>query len=202
MDEETQARLFEPFFTTKEQGKGTGLGLATAYGIVKQSGGGISVHSILGSGTTFRVFLPRVEEQVDLSVDERPGAVISKAAKAILLVEDEDGVRALARRVLQRHGHIVHDARNAEEALALCLEYKGPIHLLLTDIVMPGGVSGRELSERLLDLRPQMKVLYMSGYADDLPSHPGALGADAAYLDKPFTSETLTRKVSDVLREA
>jgi signal transduction histidine kinase/ActR/RegA family two-component response regulator len=203
MDAETQARLFEPFFTTKGPGKGTGLGLSTVYGIVKQSGGNIWVYSEPGRGTAFKIYLPRVEEPVELEeVQPAPEAARpSKASKTILLVEDEDGVRELVRDVLQEHRYTVLEAREAGEAIQLSSRHPGPIHLLLTDVVMPQ-ISGRALAERLAPLRPEMKVLYMSGYTENAIVHHGVLDQGTAFLQKPFTAETLAQKVREVLETA
>jgi hypothetical protein len=198
MDRDTLARVFEPFFTTKEQGKGTGLGLATAYGIVKQSGGYIWVYSEMGHGSAFKVYLPRVESE---AAPARPAAAAAEAprgSETILLVEDESGVRALARDVLEARGYRVLEGRGGREALQICERYGADIHLLLTDVVMPG-MSGRALAEQLVLQRPGVKVLYMSGYTEDAIARHGVLEAGLAYLQKPFTIDSLTRKVREVL---
>ncbi|HVZ32806.1 MAG TPA: ATP-binding protein, partial [Polyangiaceae bacterium] len=194
----TRARIFEPFFTTKEKGRGTGLGLSTALGIVQQSGGAIDLESELGLGTTVRVYLPRTEQPVQSAYSVPPARATERSWETILLVEDEEQVRSLARTALRRQGFQVLEAEQGGEALALCERHAGNIHLLLTDVVMPG-MGGRELAARAAALRPEMKVLFMSGYAHDeiLPS--GVLEDDVALLQKPITPSSLTRKVREVL---
>jgi two-component system cell cycle sensor histidine kinase/response regulator CckA len=198
MSEEVRQRIFEPFFTTKEAGKGTGLGLSTVYGIVKQSGGYVWVASELGFGTDFRVYLPRVDATADPGVSRQKPVDVFFGNETVLLVEDEDGVRALVRQVLQKHGYRVLEARNGGEALLHCERYEGEIELLLTDVVLEQ-MSGPELAKRLLTLRPQMKVLFISGYTDDSVLKSGDLGPGTAFLQKPFTTEALAKKIRHVL---
>ena len=197
MDVATQRRLFEPFFTTKPKGKGTGLGLATVYGIVKQSGGWIWVYSEPGEGATFKVYLPRTDEPIVLETvvasEELRGGI-----ETILLVEDEEDVRSLSCKLLQRQGYNVIDAADAEQAFALAAERKQPIDLLLTDVVMPGE-NGPALFKQLHPLRPDMKVLYVSGYTDEAIVNRGILTPGTAFLQKPFTASGFLRKVRGVL---
>ncbi len=198
MDAETQSHIFEPFFTTKEVGKGTGLGLAMVYGIVKQSGGYIWVYSELGQGTMFKIYLPRVE-----GVPKEARALETPAARAqrgetILLVEDEGALRVMVCGVLESRGYRVVEARNGTEALVVGEQHEGPIHLLVTDVVMPE-ISGPKLAERLAVLHREMKVLYMSGYTDEAIVHHGMLDTGAAFLQKPFAPDELARKAREVL---
>jgi PAS domain S-box-containing protein len=194
MDEVTLARIYEPFFTTKPVGKGTGLGLATVFGIVQQSGGSIGVQSQPGVGTTFEIFLPRVQGEVAVAVVAEAGSPGARGAETILLVEDEDQVRNVAAGILRRHGYQVLDARNAGDALVLCGAHPGRIDLLLTDVVMPH-MSGPELARRLTPIRPDLRVLYMSGYTDEAVIRHGVVEAEVGYLQKPFTVPSLTAKV-------
>jgi PAS domain S-box-containing protein len=197
MTPEVRDRVFEPFFTTKAKGKGTGLGLSTVYGIVKQSGGNIWVYSELGKGTTFKIYLPMVEEILEeveqMVMKEEP----SRGSETILLVEDDEEVRKLAVRILEKRGYRVLKASKGEEALSLCKKQQ-PIHLMVTDVVMPG-MGGRELTNRLKDSHPEMKVLYMSGYTDNAIVHHGVLEKGMNFIQKPFTVDSLTRKVREIL---
>jgi two-component system cell cycle sensor histidine kinase/response regulator CckA len=200
MDAETQAHIFEPFFTTKEKGKGTGLGLATVYGIVKQSGGYVWVYSEPGRGTSFKVYLPRIEdEQAVRGRDGRTDAKsLPRGSETVLLVEDEKGVRELAREYLELVGYTVIEAEDGHTALELAAMHVGPIQLLMTDVVMPG-ISGRELAGRVKTIRPDIKILFMSGYADQAVVHHGILDTDAALLQKPFTMAALAAKLREIL---
>jgi CheY-like chemotaxis protein len=188
--------IFEPFFTTKEEGKGTGLGLATVYGIVKQAGGNVWVYSELGRGTTFKVYLPRVDEPVAAEVPEAPAP--SGGPETVLVVEDEEALRTITREILEEQGYRVIEAQSGAEALAVAGRHTGPIHLLLTDVVMPG-MSGRTLAEALLPVRPEVRVVYMSGYTDDVIAHRGVLESGSLLLEKPFTALALLRCVREAL---
>lgn len=198
MDAQTQARIFEPFFTTKEQGKGTGLGLSTVYGIVKQSGGHIWVYSEQDWGTTFKVYLPRRDQVVEFDLPGEAHATLPQGVETILLVEDEEMIRKAAREILEVNGYRVLEAAGGDEALMICRGHTAPIQLLMTDVVMPQ-MNGRELAERLAPLRPELKVLYMSGYTDDAIVHHGVLEEGIAFLEKPFTAQALTHKVRELL---
>ena len=203
MDAETQAHIFEPFFTTKEKGKGTGLGLATVYGVVKQSGGYVWVYSEPGRGTSFKIYLPRIAEETSSASRDRQGEGrnLPRGTETILLVEDEKGVRELTREYLETSGYAVVEAEDGHTALELAALHAGPIHLLITDVVMPG-ISGRELADRVQQLRPGIKILFMSGYTDQAVVHHGILETDAVLLQKPFTITTLAAKLREMLSPA
>jgi CheY-like chemotaxis protein len=198
MDKDTQARIFEPFFTTKPEGQGTGLGLATVYGIVQQSGGHISVYSEPGRGTTFRILLPRHSEFAPVSGERAVVAVRAHGWEAVLVVEDDPAVRGLTRRVLQERGYSVLEAGDGTEALRLAEEYDGPIDLLVTDIVMPE-MSGRKLAENLRTMHPAAKLLFMSGFTEADVLQQGLLEAGAAFVEKPFSPERLATRVREAL---
>jgi len=200
MDKETQLRIFEPFFTTKEKGKGTGLGLSTVYGIIKQSGGYVLVESEPHQGTTFRIYLPRVEDALEPAGAAGASSTQSGGSETVLLVEDEESVRQLVRETLESKGYKVLEADHGEAALQIAAEYSDDIDILITDVVMPG-MSGRELSARLCASSPQIKVLYLSGYTEDAIPHEGVLDSGTAFLQKPFTLQLLSRKVREVLGE-
>jgi PAS domain S-box-containing protein len=200
MDAATQARIFEPFFTTKEKGKGTGLGLSTVYGIVAQSGGNIWVYSEPGQGTTFKVYLPR-EISAKMTVTASRLAAVQTpptGTETILVVEDEEAIRNIAKRILHEAGYTVLTAASPDDALMACKAQHGKIHLLLTDVVMPH-MGGRVLAETLVVARPEIKVLYMSGYTDDAIVHHGTLDPGTHFIAKPFSAADLTRKVREVL---
>jgi len=198
MDAATQARIFEPFFTTKERGKGTGLGLATVYGIVKQSGGWIWVYSEPGHGTTFKIYLPRVTEAAPPPAPSPAPSVSVRGSETVLVVEDEAMIRHLVQKVLKANGYTVLVAASGRDAEHVAAQHDGPIHLLVTDVVMPG-MNGRELANRLAAARAGIQVLYLSGYTDDAIVHHGVLEPGVAFLQKPFTPAVLGRKVREVL---
>ena len=198
MDAETQLRIFEPFFTTKEKGKGTGLGLSTVYGIVKQSGGYVFAYSEPGRGTSFKIYLPQVEEAAAESVPQRRAQLGLRGTESVLLVEDEESVRELIAEALKAQGYNVLVAGNGQEALALAAPANCRIDLVITDVVMPG-MSGRELAKRLNGSRPGTRVLYLSGYTEDAIVHHGVLDPGTAFLQKPFSLDTLACKVREVL---
>jgi PAS domain S-box-containing protein len=201
MDAVTRAHIFEPFFTTKGPGKGTGLGLATVYGIVTQAGGAIAVESEPGQGATFVIHLPHVEAPVELAGERTVAGAAPHGSETVLLVEDEASVRGLARDILHRQGYTVLEASDGDEALRIGQAHRGPIHLLLTDVVMPR-MGGRELADRLAAARGEMKVLYVSGYAEDPPGTGATAEPGRAFLEKPFTADALASKVREVLDAA
>jgi two-component system, cell cycle sensor histidine kinase and response regulator CckA len=198
MDTETQSHLFEPFFTTKEKNKGTGLGLSTVFGIIQQSRGHIGVVSERERGTTFTICIHRSEEMAGQPESAPYRGPDQRATETILLVEDEESVRALTAEVLRGEGYIILEAQDAASAIEISSRHDGPIHLLLTDVVMPGP-SGHELSGRLLSLRPQLKVLYMSGYMDTRITDHTLLDAMSPFIQKPFTRQRLTEEVRRIL---
>ncbi len=198
MDAKTLSHVFEPFFTTKEAGKGTGLGLSTVYGVVKQSGGHVTAYSEPGVGTTFKIYLPRVEDAPETDRTSSAPAALAGGTQTILVVEDEEAIRRLTCRVLEAQGYTVLSAASGGEALLLLEKHAREIHLLITDVVMPA-VSGRELARSAAALRPLMKVLFMSGYTDNVIVHHGVLDAGTAFLQKPFTPRSLAQKVREVL---
>jgi len=198
MDEATEARIFDPFFTTKEKGKGTGLGLSTVYGIVKQSGGNILVYSEPGHGTTFKVYLPQIIAEPQKTVAAVVDFALPSGSETILLVEDEDVVRGLASKILEQAGYKVLAASRGTEAIRLCREQTEPIHLLLTDVVMPE-TSGKEVADQVTELLPSLRVLFMSGYTDEAIVHHGVLDSNVEFIQKPFTPAGLVMKVREVL---
>ena len=198
MDEDTQSHLFEPFFTTKNPGRGTGLGLATAYGIIRQSGGAIGIISELGKGTTARIYLPVAEAKAEALPEKTAAAEPLTGAETILLVEDEARVRKLIMDVLAARGYRVLEATRGREAIRLVAAHKGPIHLAVVDVVMPG-MSGPDLVRQIQPEHPDLRVLYISGYTDEAIVHHGVLESGAAFLQKPFLPEVLARRVREVL---
>ena len=201
MDADTKARLFEPFFTTKEQGKGTGLGLATVYGIVRQSGGYVYVYSELGEGTAFRIYLPQASAGAVEASELRASRPVMGGSETVLLVEDEEAVRAVAIAALRQYGYHVLTAANGREAIALSGRHAGPIHLLVTDVVMPG-MNGRQLAGVLAGARPGLQVLFVSGYTDDTVLRHGVRDGDVSFLQKPFSAVELARRVREVIDRA
>jgi CheY-like chemotaxis protein len=198
MTEEVKGRIFEPFFTTKEAGKGTGLGLATCFGIVKQSGGHIWVYSEVDQGTTFKIYLPRVAADAGSLPGRGQSHALPRGTETILLVEDEATVRTLAARTLRKQGYTVLEAANGEEALYVARQHSGEIQLLFTDVVMPQ-MGGKMLASRLEEESPSTRVLFTSGYTDNAIVHHGVLDPGIAFLQKPFSPEVLIRKVREVL---
>jgi CheY-like chemotaxis protein len=200
MTPEVQAKIFEPFFTTKGLGKGTGLGLATVFGIIKQSGGHVGVYSEVGVGTTFKVYLPRVEQKVDGVKSPSGLRTPPRGTETILIVEDEDGVRALTRHILAGNGYAVLEAAEGDEAIAIVEEHSGPIHLLISDVVMPGA-GGRVVADRVAQRHPGVRVLFVSGYTDDAVVRHGVLQQGVNFLQKPFSPNSLLLKVREVLSQ-
>jgi two-component system cell cycle sensor histidine kinase/response regulator CckA len=198
MNGETLAHMFEPFFTTKGPGKGTGLGLATVYGIVKQSGGYVWVYSEVGKGTTFKIYLPLVEEGAETEPVPAAEPAALHGSETVLLVEDEQSVRTLSRSILEGYGYTVLEAESGKDGLDVTRHYPRPIHLVLTDVVMPE-MGGSDMAPRLEALRPGVRVLYMSGYTDDAVFRHGLLKKGRMFLQKPFTPEILARKVREAL---
>ncbi len=200
MTPEIKEHIFEPFFTTKEKGKGTGLGLSTVYGIVKQSGGHIWVYSEPGQGTIFKIYLPRIEDEIDKPEEKIITEGIEHGNETILIVEDDEDVRKLAVQILERQGYKVMEARDGAEALRICKDYKEPIHLILVDLIMPG-LNGRKMVDELSQIRKDFKVLYMSGYTENTIAHRGILEPGIEFIQKPFTMEDLARKVRHILNK-
>ena len=198
MDAETLKHIFEPFYTTKHRAEGTGLGLSTVYGVVKQSGGNIWVYSEVGRGTTFKIYLPQVNEVADARKSETVSTAVEGGTETVLLAEDEKLVRKFVRSILEKNGYTVLEAHHGSEALRVALQHPGPIHLLLTDMVMPL-MGGKLLAQRMVGLRPGIRVLYMSGYSENAVVHHGVLESGTAFIEKPFTLETLARKVREAL---
>jgi CheY-like chemotaxis protein len=198
MDAATKARIFEPFFTTKSQGRGTGLGLATVYGVVKQSGGYVWVYSELGHGTTFKVYLPMVQAPAEKTAPEKTVQGHQPGTETILFVEDEQSVRELVSEYLSARGYEVLDAADGQQALDIAAVHAGKIQLLITDVVMPR-LSGRELAARLTAARPDLKVLYISGYTDDSVFRHGVLQGGMDFMQKPFNLKALAAKIREVL---
>ena len=194
MDEQTRARIFEPFFTTKGQGRGTGLGLSTVFGIVTQSGGEISVTTAPGEGTAFDIRIPRAAGEAAAAPEKRAEGIARSRGETVLLVEDDEVVHGLVRELVRRLGYDVLDARSAREALLVSEQHPGPIHLLLTDVVMPD-VGGIELAAQLQNGRPEMKTLFMSGYSRDAIQERGQSSLRAPLVEKPFTFEQLSRAI-------
>jgi signal transduction histidine kinase/CheY-like chemotaxis protein len=198
MDEETQKNIFEPFFTTKRAGAGTGLGLATVYGIVKQSRGWITLFSEPGKGSSFKIYLPRLSNGFPTPQNAEADSTQPGGSETVLVVEDQEEVRSYAAQVLEAHGYTVLAAPDGPSAITLAERHSGPIHILITDVVLPG-MNGRQLADRLTTLRPEMKVLYTSGYTQEVIAHHGVLDADVAYLAKPYTPEALAAKLRELI---
>jgi CheY-like chemotaxis protein len=198
MDRETQENIFEPFFTTKEMGRGTGLGLSTVYGIVKQNNGFIDVESEPGRGSAFRIYLPRHGEEVEEKVEAVQTEIPRGRGETILVVEDETSVLHLAERILERLGYAVLTSANPKEAIAMVREHDGEIHLLITDVVLPD-ISGKDLAGEISKIRPGIRTLYMSGYTASVIAHHGVLDEGVQFIGKPFTPDSLRRKVREAI---
>lgn len=198
LDEETRTRIFEPFFTTKDREQGTGLGLATVYGIIKQHNGNVLVQSEPGQGATFKIYLPVSDEIEEKESVAKESILKETHRETVLVVEDNDQVRQLAATILEKQGYTVHAADNGQKGLQLLEEIEGDLDLLLTDVVMPD-MNGKELFRRAFSRLPALKVLYMSGYTENIISHHGVLDQDTAFILKPFTVEGLLQKVREVL---
>ena len=198
MSGEVKRQIFEPFFTTKPKGTGTGLGLATIYGVVKQASGSIEVYSEIGKGTTFKVYLPRHEPEAAGTPEPSPPTELSEGSETVLFVEDEEIVRDLGVRILSGLGYKVMHAGNGDEAIARAMEYGDRIDLLVTDVVMPG-MSGRELANRLTRIHPETRVLFTSGYTDNAIVHHGVLDEGVSFIGKPYSHSALAKKVREVL---
>jgi CheY-like chemotaxis protein len=200
MDSEVQSHLFEPFYSTKAKEKGTGLGLSIVYGIVKQAGGSITVKSQLGQGTIFQIFLPEIFHEDGPRESAKRAEQIARGSETILLVEDEETVRRLVGKVLRASGYTVVEASSGEEAVQICRRFPDPIHLVITDMIMPG-MNGCALAERLRQSSPELKVLYISGYTENILNLYGPLGKATAFLQKPFPPAVLTQKLRELLDE-
>ena len=201
MSEEVKRQIFEPFFTTKPKGTGTGLGLATIYGVVKQANGSIEVYSEVGQGTTFKIYLPRYEAGAARTPEPSLPMELSGGSETVLFVEDEEIVRNLGARILEGLGYKVMEASNGDEAIARAMEYGERIDLLMTDVVMPG-MHGRELANRLTGIHPETRVLFTSGYTDNAIVHHGVLDEGVSFIGKPYSPSALAKKVRDVLDKA
>lgn len=200
MSEETRSRIFEPFFTTKELGKGMGLGLATVYGIVKQNNGFIWVYSELGQGTTFKICLPRAQGSISDSKKDQASPERLCGQETILLVEDDSQLRNMTKTILERYGYQVMEAENGKSALDLFKERQKPVQLLITDVIMPG-MNGKVLAEYMQSLQPGVKVLFMSGYTNNTIAHHWVLDSSFPFIEKPFTSDSLLRRLRSLLDE-
>jgi CheY-like chemotaxis protein len=198
MSEEVRRRIFEPFFTTKPKGTGTGLGLSTTYGVVKQANGSIEVYSEAGRGTTFKIYLPRVEGGAARPREPSPPMGMLEGSETVLLVEDEKIVRNLGVRILAGSGYRVMHAGNGDEAIRLAMEHGERIDLLLTDVVMPG-MSGRELANRFSRIHPEARVLFTSGYTENAIVHHGVLDEGVSFIGKPYSPSALAKKVREVI---